>query len=85
MDRLDDGNGRASAFRLSITWGSLTGHGSRFGVAHRRDLPQRADEPRAFLLDAENCRGDLLGDPVPHREEGFAPSRLYSTFGSNWA
>ncbi len=50
-------------------------------MADGRDLPQRADEARAFLLDAENCRGDLLGDAVPHRQEGLAALALVLDLG----
>src|SRR5579863_1112148 len=52
---------------------AVAAHGSRLGMADRRDLPERADKSGAFLLDTEDGRGDLLVDSLPHRQEGFAP------------
>ena len=60
---------------------SLSVIGGRFGVADGRDLPQRADEAGAFLFDAEDGRRHLLGDAVPHRQEGLASLALVLDLG----
>ena len=69
------------SLRLPLGIRRRSGHRSRFGMADGSDFPQRADECRAFLFDAEDGRRHLLVDAVPHRQERLATLALVLDLG----
>ena len=49
-------------------------------MGRSRDLPERSNEVRAFLLEPEHSLGHLFADAVPHRLERAATLTLILGF-----